>query len=228
MSDWIIHHGVPGMKWGVRRYQNKDGTLTSAGKQHSKENRMASNIYEKAKRDEPAITSKVKSVAKAAGCKMYGLEHRLKTKESLARKINADSIEKNIVSEQAAKDIKDSLRYTMIQNNKDFTKSYFKVKELLEKSGYKEIKCKNYFDQYVKGLAKHKQVTSVFQSDDKKFEIQFQTPESILAKEKKTPIYEERRKPGLSQARQRELEQIMVKLMDPVPIPNGVLKIKSH
>lgn len=28
----LYHHGVKGMKWGVRRYQNKDGTLTNAGK----------------------------------------------------------------------------------------------------------------------------------------------------------------------------------------------------
>lgn len=28
----ICHYGVKGMKWGVRRYQNEDGTLTNAGK----------------------------------------------------------------------------------------------------------------------------------------------------------------------------------------------------
>lgn len=30
----LYHWGIKGMKWGVRRYQNKDGTLTAAGKKH--------------------------------------------------------------------------------------------------------------------------------------------------------------------------------------------------
>lgn len=29
---YLRHHGILGMKWGVRRYQNADGTLTAAGK----------------------------------------------------------------------------------------------------------------------------------------------------------------------------------------------------
>lgn len=29
---YLVHHGIRGMKWGVRRYQNKDGSLTPAGK----------------------------------------------------------------------------------------------------------------------------------------------------------------------------------------------------
>lgn len=29
---FLAHHGILGMKWGVRRYQNKDGSLTDAGK----------------------------------------------------------------------------------------------------------------------------------------------------------------------------------------------------
>lgn len=36
-SEELYHWGIKGMKWGVRRYQNADGSLTSAGKKRRKE-----------------------------------------------------------------------------------------------------------------------------------------------------------------------------------------------
>lgn len=37
METYLAHHGILGMKWGVRRYQNKDGTLTETGKRRVRE-----------------------------------------------------------------------------------------------------------------------------------------------------------------------------------------------
>lgn len=53
-NDELMHHGIKGQRWGVRRYQNKDGTLTDEGRKKYGQ-----------KRSDAQTTSKVAGGAKS-------------------------------------------------------------------------------------------------------------------------------------------------------------------
>lgn len=74
MENELMHWGIKGMKWGVRRYQNKDGSLTPAGKKrYDKE--MA-----KLKEEEKIAKNKLKTQAK-----LNKLDEKRKEVEALKR-----------------------------------------------------------------------------------------------------------------------------------------------
>lgn len=89
-TDWegtcLAHHGIKGQKWGVRRYQNEDGTLTTLGKlRGGKEARQENRTLKKALADN----------------KRYSKEWRKERKKATKKASKDDNYRKNIAEMEA-------------------------------------------------------------------------------------------------------------------------------
>lgn len=65
----LYHHGIKGMKWGVRRFQNKDDTRTEAGKRHMKE--ISLDVKKRKATDKKIATAAVLTGTVAAAAILY-------------------------------------------------------------------------------------------------------------------------------------------------------------
>ena len=90
VSDGELYHwGIKGMKWGVRRYQNPDGSLTPTGRK-----RLEKTDYKWAKKKTDKITAQAKKASQreldAYGKELLQLPNALKADGRLsAQTINA-------------------------------------------------------------------------------------------------------------------------------------------
>ena len=75
MSNQLQHHGVLGMKWGVRRYQNYDGSLKALGKKKQKLEDQNEKLKQKSfKYDEKAQRASAKAAKKTYKINKYATD----------------------------------------------------------------------------------------------------------------------------------------------------------
>ena len=126
-SDELYHHGIKGQKWGDRRFQNKDGSLTPAGvKRYSVIDGDGKKNYTDSKGRQHVLSDKVKtmynaSIPKAKNVSEWFTGSHYKTKAEKYRGY-ADDLDK--MSNQAA-----GIAYGVYDEDMDELKKSIKDKE---------------------------------------------------------------------------------------------------
>ena len=90
MDYYLQHHGIKGMKWGVRRYQNKDGSLTPAGKKRQAKELAKSWTPQAKNMGSVPADAKYKGVKVKRNGDGYTVQERWKVKSEKQRLREAD------------------------------------------------------------------------------------------------------------------------------------------
>lgn len=129
-NDELYHHGIKGMRWGIRRYQNKDGSLTPAGvKRYNKEVAKLKKEEAKVKQEQ-----KVANNSKKVKAKFDKLEARKKALEDKkkALKDTEDELDDNKKHEETVEE-----RRARVLNSTD-AKEIYKNKDILTSAEIQE------------------------------------------------------------------------------------------
>ncbi len=184
---------------------------------------LAEQRLQKAKEVEPAITAALKSI-ESEKAHLEGLEFRLKSVESLTRKIITDSHDMEVSLEEAAANIKDVLRYTLVIEENDYTEITKKTLDKLTKEGYSVYSFKNF---WAKDNIDYQGInTNLKTPDGVIFELQFHTKESYDTKSEKThKYYEIIRSESASDEEKAEASRKHHELFALVPVPAGAKEL---
>ena len=151
-------------------------------------------LLAKAQAIEPVVTQTLKSL-QTDNRHLAGLEYRLKSRESLLRKIMSD-VKVRGAKLNTKKKVNDVLRYTFESDAMYFVDNFADIRSSLEGLGYKFVRVKNTLKD--KSAVYRGVNTQVKTPDGYTLEIQFHTPQSLAIKEKNHVLYEQARVLDLS------------------------------
>ena len=123
-TNELYHFGVKGMRWGIRRYQNEDGTLTPAGKKHygnMSDDKLQKSLYKQVKK---------------ARAKQSDWSNQWNVNNTIGKHSKA-------VEDRYRKDVK------KFQSSDEYKKAMRKIAELDKKAERGEISQDQYDKQYI-------------------------------------------------------------------------------
>jgi hypothetical protein len=191
---------------------------------HRQSKAQAQQLITVAAKAESAATASLTSLADKTGGEMVGLDYRLKSEESLTRKIFdiADATGEDPV--EVANDMKDVLRYTTVFAPDKYVEGVKATVAQLLATGHTKKKFKNTWGNKTGYLG----INAVFVTPDgAMFELQFHTPQSFHAKDEGThDLYEEQRRYPPGTPRYLELERLQQDVFNEVIRPDGAADLK--
>lgn len=191
---------------------------------HRQSKAQAQTLIGTATKAESPTTSSLTSLADKTGGEMVGLDFRLKSEESLTRKIFDIADATGEDPEEVAKDMKDVLRYTTVFTPDKYVDGVKTTVAQLLATGHTKKKFKNTWGNETGYLG----INAVFVTPDgAMFELQFHTPKSFHAKDKGThALYEEQRRLDPASDRYAELEDLQQDVFNEVIRPEGAADLK--
>ncbi|WP_381561533.1 ATP nucleotide 3'-pyrophosphokinase [Streptomyces eurythermus] len=174
----------------------------------------------RAKEAERSITVDVRAAALASGAELVGFEHRLKSPDSLKRKVATSLKEhpgQNVDTVLAR--LSDAVRYTLQWPDGAYTDGVTTASAILSAWGNDTTKWSNTWGR----ASGYKGLNTGWRAprSGQLFEVQFHTPASKHAQEVTHLLYEEQRLPSTSPARKKELQAQQDAMFAAVPVPQG-------
>lgn len=152
-SDLLYHHGILGQKWGVRRYQNPDGTLTDAGRR-----RLQEKEFKVAKKSQGIGYRDSWSRATDYLKKSKVISERSKELKNLEVKVkNLDSQLDNLMYEKSYDDAVKDATAEIIKDHPDFMKDpEYDVQDFIDFCLYEEGYLNKHMDKVNKNNPEYK------------------------------------------------------------------------
>lgn len=184
------------------------------------DNSAVDAFLKQAEQAEQEISPRVRAAAVLSEAELIGFDQRLKSPDSLKRKVATSMKETpGQTVNQALATMKDSVRYTLQWPDGKYTSGVALAASLLSAWGDDSVKWSNTWDT-PKG---YKGINSAWREPrwGHAYEVQFHTPASKKAQLDTHRIYEEQRLPGTPPERVKELQAQQDAIFAAVPVPAG-------